>query len=169
MEKFNIIIKPRLKIILNDVLHALQYLHSKSLCFFDLKDENLMLKFENDKLVCKLIDFESLFYGNNYNEENLAFTKYYIPVDTDLSTINDKHDIYCLGMLTYLLITGTRLLENPENFSFRVFETKKNPIRFVNRLAINEELKDFIISCLDKIPNARPSAIDLLKHKFFLS
>ncbi|KAM0673862.1 hypothetical protein GVAV_002700 [Gurleya vavrai] len=167
-EKFDLIVKPRLKIILKDILEALNYLHSLNYCFSDLKTENIMLIEKENEIICKLIDFESIVDIDNYTFKQIRISKPYMPLDEKRPVLNEKYDIYCLGMLAYFLINGKEI--HDKIFSCCIIEkTKLEPEKFINELNINDDLKNFIILCLQKESDKRPNAKTLLQHSFFNS
>ncbi len=156
------------------VLNAIAYSHSKGITHRDLKPENILIfeseDDENDFNI-KLIDFGlSKKYNKNEKMHSVLGTPYYVAPEVLKGDYNEKCDIWSIGILTYVLLTG----QAPYNGS--------NNNEIFNKI-INEEVKfkgncwknvsneaiDFIKKCLIKDYNLRPSAKELVNHNWFVN
>ena len=100
---------------LNQLLSALEYIHSHGVTHLDLKPGNIMID-RNDKVV--LIDFgaSKLFNIQSVNKTMMTsmrppFTPGYAPIEQENGNVKDMGphcDIYALGATLYTLYVGTR-------------------------------------------------------------
>lgn len=95
--------------IMKQILSAISYLHLQNIIHSDLKAENIMFVNEDDTdLHCKLIDFGM---ASKYNPEkklsHIQGTPYYIAPEVLMNSYDSKADIWSVGVLLYILLTGT--------------------------------------------------------------
>lgn len=91
--------------IMLQILSAIVYCHSNHICHRDLKPENILM--ENGEQV-KVIDFGT---AANFNPEQgmntMLGTPYYMaPEIFNQSTYNEKCDVWSLGVIMYVMLTG---------------------------------------------------------------
>jgi serine/threonine protein kinase len=90
-------------------MQALQYLHSKCIAHRDLKLENLLFMSENqENLYVKLIDFG---FASKFNPDEgmtlvLGSPLYMAPELVNRQAYSEKVDVWALGCITYLLLSG---------------------------------------------------------------
>lgn len=96
-------------IIVSQVVDAIAYLHEKGICHRDLKLENIM--FTSDKsLQIKLIDFGfAVEFRDNDMYVILGSPLYMSPELVEQAAYDQGVDIWALGVLTYLLLSGKYL------------------------------------------------------------
>ena len=151
--------------IVSQVLGAVHYLHSNKVVHMDLKSENIIY---NGKQI-KLIDFGlSQVFNPNKKMKELKGTKYYLAPEIITKNYNHKCDIWAVGVLLFMLMTGKipfkgdsekELFENIMKQNFTV--DLKNYKHFTpNLLNIIDKMLTF-----DK--DKRPEAAQLLKHRWF--
>ncbi|ARF09690.1 serine/threonine protein kinase [Indivirus ILV1] len=96
-----------IKYIFNQLVDALIFLHSYNILHCDLKLENIII---NHKKEIKVIDFDlSIICYNDegYISNNIFGTLQYIaPESYDLCIYSKKTDIWQLGVILYIIITG---------------------------------------------------------------
>ena len=100
---------------LDQLLSALEYIHSRGITHLDIKPGNIMID-RNDNVV--LIDFgaSKLFNAQSVNKTMMTsmrppFTPGYAPIEQENGNVNDMGphcDIYALGATLYYLYTGEK-------------------------------------------------------------
>ena len=105
--------------IVDQVLKGLRYLHQNKLILMDLKPENILFQSKTDVLI-KLIDFglvrSSLGKGvvpilghslpQASDEQEVIGTSYYIAPEVLDRSYNESCDVWSLGAILYLMLTG---------------------------------------------------------------
>ena len=156
-------------IIMHQIISAVCYMHSKGIVHRDLKPENIMLESTDDDLTIKIIDFGTSNYYNKKEKLSLKVgTPYYIAPEILKGTYNDKCDMWSLGVIMYILLSGTPPFYGPDDQTIlsRVKEGQYTmDIPEFDR--VSDEAKDLIKKLPTYDPEKRISAIDALKHSWF--
>lgn len=127
--------------IISELCNALNFLHSNKIIHKDIKPENIMI--DNNGVV-KLIDFDSARIYKPYQSEDtkmLGTHGYAAPEQYGLNQTDERTDIYSLGVLMNVMLTG----EPPE------------------RKLYNGKLKKVIVKCTQTIPDNRYQNVIELK------
>ena len=161
----------KVAIVINKVLNAIAYCHSRGITHRDIKPENIL--FETDELnsEIKLIDFGlSRKYSADQKMHTILGTPYYIAPEVLKGNYDEKCDIWSIGALTYIMLCGEPPFKgksNNEIFMKIIKEPIKfNPYKWNN---LSENSKNFIKNLLNKDPNKRPTAMEALGHSWFNS
>ncbi|KAM0673902.1 hypothetical protein GVAV_002420 [Gurleya vavrai] len=164
--------------IMKDVLTALKFLHDeKNMVHLDLKIANVMAQKEKGVLVYKLIDFG---YARDFNKEKIVNDEVYIknksygtfpykPYEVVRKNIHGKpSDIWCTGAIAWFLSleeTPFYLEKGDKDVKeFRKFIDGTKKHFFIH--GTSSELKDFILKCMNRNREERPTAAKLLEHPF---
>ena len=144
----------------------------------DLKPENILCLYNrnNDPLPVEIrvTDFGFCKKYDESNPENLYLNTpfYTAPEVLNHQRFDHKADVWSLGVLTYLLVTGYPCFVDPDApnpSKDEVFAAIRNTEPNMDRETlgrVSPELKSFITSCLHKDPAQRASVADLLQHEW---
>ena len=93
--------------ILKQVLLAINYMHQKSMTHRDLKPENILIESKNN-LEIRIADFgfSCIFDNKEGLDLKLGSPHYMAPEVIKRQNYNEKVDIWAIGVLTFVLLTG---------------------------------------------------------------
>lgn len=93
-------------IIIEQILEAMSYCHSKLIVHRDLKPENILIDSENINNL-KVIDFGTSQKMTPGVKMNQTFgTSYYIAPEVLTTEYNEKCDVWSIGVIMYILLSG---------------------------------------------------------------
>lgn len=148
------------------MLSALAYCHESRICHKDLKAENCLLSYKSGGPDLKLADFG---LAQSFTEEELMHdisgTPYYIAPETLNGSYNQLVDIWSLGVLLYIMLSGCPPFNgrNNEEILCKVYAANYNfrPTPFNQ---VTDNAKDLIARMLMKDPELRITAKQALLH-----
>lgn len=156
----------KVAIVLQQVLHALEFLHKGRKIHRDIKAANILL---NDNGDVKLADFG---VASSLESRNKAFTFVGTPfwMAPEIITENgydEKCDIWSLGITAIEMATGKPPYSEIAPTRVLILIPQNAPPTLEGNFT--PQFKDFVKSCLTKSPLQRPSAAQLLQHPFIKS
>ena len=155
--------------IIHQVLLALNYMHKRNIVHRDIKPENILLESRDiHNINIKITDFGlSKCYDplDGGLQETLGSPLYMAPEIIKLMKYDTKVDIWSLGVMAYIILTGKPPF-NGKTKEEVFMQITTAPITFSESiwLKISREGKAFVKACLTRDPRLRPSAEELLNH-----
>ena len=135
-------------IMLKQILEGVEYFHEQGVIHRDLKPENILLFGQSSQI--KISDFGSaIVHHSNEPLREMAGTPYYTPPEVLNQCYGNKCDIWSIGVITYILLSGMAPFYG---------RTNKDIIKMICRgvfsfegqvwNTISDECKNFICSLL---------------------
>lgn len=159
------------------ILEALSYMNEKKIMHRDLKPDNMILKEKNKLNQCtlKIVDFG---LSTRYDIPEYLFKRCGTPGYVAPEVINapsnvnihysPKCDVFSVGVIFYIMITQKSPFDG-KSFKEILQKNKNCQIDYNHPKLMNDQnARDLIMRMLDKNPDARISAKDALRHKFFV-
>ena len=139
------------------VLQALSHAHSKGIIHRDIKPQNIML-LSNGTI--KVTDFGIAHFANGetrtMTDKVIGSVHYIAPEQAKGSTVDEKADIYSIGVMMYEMLTGKLPFEAENAVSVAIMQLQseaKNP-RAINA-SIPEGLEEITMKAMKKEPGQR--------------
>ncbi|CDO99017.1 unnamed protein product [Coffea canephora] len=150
------------------LLLGLEYLHKNNIMHRDIKGANILV---DNKGCIKLADFGAskkvVELATMTGAKSMKGTPYWMAPEVILQTGHTfSADIWSVGCTVIEMATGKPPWSQQYQevaALFHIGTTKSHP---PIPEQLSAEAKDFLLKCLHKEPNLRPSASDLLKHPF---
>lgn len=162
------------KSIIRQLLQALEYCHVMGVVHRDVKAENVLLSrrgAEGDFHV-QLADFglsKELDLVSGYLQDMCGTPQYLSPEIVSGRTYAQPADIWSAGILSYMLLSGRVPFDNAGSEAELFRDIRIGAIWYhqADWKDVSPEAKDFVQKMLEVSPGARPSASELLAHKWF--
>jgi len=139
--------------IMKEILLAINHCHSEKICHRDLKPENILLDEDNR---VKIIDFGT---AASFEKDLQGFigTAYYVAPEVikKESVYDEKCDIWSLGVILYMLLTGLPPFNAAseegiiKKISIGIYSKERKVVPLTHTLAL--EHRKLSKSCLDLI------------------
>jgi len=149
------------------LLEALSFIHQRKIAHLDIKPQNIVLMSEFPNCEIKLCDLEvsRVIQDTEQIREIIGTPDYVAPEILQLEPISLAADIWSLGVLAYVLLTGfSPFGGDTDQETLRNITTA--PLDFPAELfeGVSEDAKAFIALCLDRDPLKRPTVDECFQH-----
>ena len=170
--------------LMNQIVDAIRYIHSKNIIHRDLKLDNIMVSFDNEndevnlnmmRAKIKIIDFG---FAIKLTKSSLAFSALGSPMNMDPRILkkfskrggdinqlgyDSKADIWSLGTICYEMLIGQAVF-NAETMNELVKKVEAGSYSVPT--TVSKEMVSFLNGMLQYDPNNRLNAEELSKHPF---
>ena len=148
------------------ILRALQHAHEKGIIHRDIKPQNIMLLEDG---TIKVTDFGIARFSQaetqTMTDKAIGSVHYIAPEQARGGYINDKADIYSVGVMLYEMLTGQLpfVADNAVSVAIMQMQAEPTPPSRIN-LSIPKGLEEITMHAMEKNPAQRfPSAADMLE------
>ncbi len=159
--------------IIHKLLTALYYIHSYGIIHRDLKPENILMTSEDNNADIKILDFglSKILGPGEYCVEPYGTLSYVAPEVLLEKSYNNKIDLWSLGVITYLIVSGKLPFDHRQDDQEIARQTIYEEPSFKNNIwkKISKECIDFISKLLVKDPEKRMNIKDALEHNWILN
>ncbi|CAI9102230.1 OLC1v1000469C1 [Oldenlandia corymbosa var. corymbosa] len=158
-----------IKMYTKQLLEGLHYLHQNGIMHRDIKGANILV---DNKGCIKLADFgaskQVVELANASGAKSMKGTPYWMAPEVIRQTGHSfSADIWSVGCTVIEMATGkppwSHQYKEVAAFFFYIGTTKEHP---PIPECLSPEAKDFLLKCLQKEPELRPPAFELLQHPF---
>lgn len=146
------------------IAEALKHAHSNKIVHRDIKPHNILLTSDG---IVKVADFgiarASTSSTINNTSNVIGSVHYFSPEQARGGYVDEKSDIYSLGIVMYEMITGSLPFDADNHISVAMKQIQEKPILPSNKLnnkKISQSLEDIIMKCLEKNQSYRFQSIE---------
>ncbi|KAJ1448814.1 kinase-like domain-containing protein [Pelagophyceae sp. CCMP2097] len=149
-------------VLTQQMLSAIEYLHSQHIVHRDLKPENFMFMSTDDDSDLVLIDFGiSTFFHNGKPLDTALGTVFYTAPEVFDGAYDERCDVWSIGIICFMLLVGHAPFEDAKGREYRIvhqIQTKAPKFDAKEWAGVSKSAVDFVTSLLQKDPALRPSA-----------
>ncbi|MCQ2817857.1 MAG: protein kinase [archaeon] len=148
--------------IFKQIASAVCYCHSKHICHRDLKPENVLLLEDSDDSPLKVIDFGLSALVGKVKMSSRVGTAYYVSPEVLEGNYDEKCDVWSLGVLLYILLSGDPPFNGEDdNEIYTKITQRKFSFPYAEWNSVSEDAKKLITKMLSP-PEKRPTAQEVL-------
>ena len=165
LKNYNDFSENQMGIIIQQLLKALSFIHSKKIIHRDIKPENILFSDKKNLYTLKLIDFGLA--ANSDQEIKTVGTPSYMSPEMIDGNVTYVSDIWSVGVIVYQMITGDLPFIGKGDDNKTLYEKIKNgnyDTEILNEKDCSEEAKDFINKALQKDIKNRLTVDEALNH-----
>lgn len=157
--------------IFHQICQGVAELHHNNIAHLDLKPENVLLDQYDHIKICDMGG--SLLWKRTPENFALVGSDFYLAPEIlahdNVGYDATKADVWSLGILLYVLLTGTFPFEgdSQKEAMANYFATRLSFSEFDALYPCDEECRDLLSSLLSKNPSSRPSISEVLQHPWF--
>lgn len=151
------------------IAEALKHAHTNNIIHRDIKPHNILLTEDG---IAKVTDFGIARAATSSTINNtsnvIGSVHYFSPEQARGGYVDDKSDIYSLGIVMYEMITGVVPFDADNHISVAMKQIQEKPIqpsKKIKNLQISKGLEDIIMKCLEKHQSFRFQNVEELIKK----
>lgn len=150
--------------VFGQLISAVSYCHEKKVIHRDLKPENVLIEGDGADLSVKIADFGSSAFIDPYGRlSDYCGSPYYMAPEVMDQCYNEKCDVWSLGILLYVLLTGQPPYAGDSEERI-LHAVAKGALELGKLTEVSEEAKDLVLKLLRKKVGERLSAEQALEH-----
>lgn len=145
--------------ITRQIAEALKQAHSNKIVHRDIKPHNILLTEEG---IVKVADFgiarASSSSTINSTSNVIGSVHYFSPEQARGGYVDEKSDIYSLGIVMYEMITGVVPFDADNHITVAMKQIQEKPVppsKKINNIKISNALEEIIMKCLEKYQSYR--------------
>jgi serine/threonine protein kinase len=150
---------------------ALYYIHSYGIVHRDLKPENILMTDDTENADIRLLDFglSKILGPDEMCNEPYGTLSYCAPEVITGKPYNKQVDLFSVGVITYLLLSGQLPFnhKNSETEIARLTIEEQPSFKSKDWKKVSNEAIEFINGLLNKDPVKRFTIKDAIQHKWF--
>ncbi|KAK7114645.1 serine/threonine-protein kinase H1 homolog [Littorina saxatilis] len=160
-------------VVLRMVLEGVEYLHGLGIAHRDLKPENLLYYHPGHDSKIMITDFglSHMMSGpDNFMRTTCGTPEYIAPEILARQTYNVQVDLWAIGVITYILLSGTMPFDDENRTRlYRIILKAKYSYAGEHWKDVTSLAKDFIDKTLVVDPNERMTAAKAIRHPWIAS
>ncbi|KAM4711372.1 striated muscle preferentially expressed protein kinase [Anableps anableps] len=170
MTKKTTVMEKLIRSCVQQILEGLQYLHQKNIAHLDIKPENILMASPGSDQI-RICDYGNAIKLDTSEEYYCKYgtPEYVAPEIVNQTPISTATDIWPVGVITYLCLTGVSPFAG-ENDRVTALNIRNYNVAFEEGMfsELCKEAKGFVIKLL-VVDRLRPNAIECLRHPWFKS